>query len=166
MSGQKIGPELSLIEASARNASARIRFFRIAFGAPVGQNVSEHETTSILREISESSRIDIAYLADGPQSRADIRMVYLAVMCLETALAYGGTIKISQAQGDWSLLGTGTRTIRDDDLWTDPNDPPALHSVAPSHVQFVLLPLVVEETGRVLRISHAANEMRITMSHG
>ncbi len=50
MSGQS-GPEMAMIEDSVRNANARIRFFRMAFGpASADQSASRTETLAILAD--------------------------------------------------------------------------------------------------------------------
>lgn len=164
MSGQPLTPELSLIQDSVRHASARIRLFRIAFGAPVGQDLSEQEIRTILQDVSADTRVEVVYHPIGARPRSDVRMVYLAVMCLETALAYGGTIHIECRNGDWTVTGTGPRPIRDDDLWANPEGLAQGLSVAPAHVQFVLLPLIAQDNDRVLQITHQNTQMRISIT--
>ncbi|MEO1362985.1 MAG: hypothetical protein AAFU86_04320 [Pseudomonadota bacterium] len=48
MAGASDGPEMELISESVENASARIRFFRMAYGAASDQPVGRAEVVSIL----------------------------------------------------------------------------------------------------------------------
>ena len=57
--GAAPGPELALIGQSVESASARIRFFRIAFGAAGDQTMGQNEVTSILRDLYTASRVEI-----------------------------------------------------------------------------------------------------------
>ena len=52
MSGMSAAPEITLISESVDNANARIRFFRIAFGAASADAVTSHsEVTGILADV-------------------------------------------------------------------------------------------------------------------
>lgn len=49
LSGLGDSPEMALISESVQNANARIRFFRVAFGAAnAGQSVAEREVRAVL----------------------------------------------------------------------------------------------------------------------
>ena len=62
MSGASpVGPEMQLICDSIKRASARIRFFRIAFGAASDDPVVRNEVTSILTEMFD----DGCFLSNG-----------------------------------------------------------------------------------------------------
>ena len=60
MDGAVRGPELTLIAESVANANARIRFFRIAFGASGGQRVSKSEVLAVLSDLTHG------YALTGP----------------------------------------------------------------------------------------------------
>ena len=136
------GPELELISQSVQNASARIKFFRVAFGAPSPQSVGVSEAKTILRDYTKDSRIDIAYDVTEPQSRSDLRLVFLAVLCLENALAYGGTIDITHNDAaGWTLSAVADKLNIDEALWKDLCAGQPHRQAEPSQVQFILLPL-------------------------
>ena len=70
MSGVSDAPELSLISESVENANARIRLFRIAFGAAgTGSMIGNSEIRSILNDFFRGNRIKIG-LAHHPGSSA------------------------------------------------------------------------------------------------
>lgn len=150
MSGGAAGPELDLIQESVGNASARIRFFRIAFGAAGEQMMGRAEVVGILKDLMEGARLDVAWGPMDPQPRASVRMAFLALQCMENAMPYGGRIEISQDNEDWQLYGRADKLNIDEELWsilatkTTPSD------LRPAQVQFALPPLVAEDHGRLV----------------
>lgn len=163
MSGSSGGPEMGLIGESVGNASARIRFFRIAFGAAGDQMVGPAEVSSILRDLYAAGRLNINWTADGPTHRSDVRMIFLGLMCVETAMPYGGNVSITHDDGEWVLHGAADRISLDGSLWEMLRDPPEPEMLQPSQVQFALLPLVCAEAGRQVRleVQDTALTMRI-----
>ena len=65
-----VGPEMQLIYDSVKSASARIRFFRIAFGTASDDPVVRNEVTSILTEMFNGGRLDGERVEERPVSRA------------------------------------------------------------------------------------------------
>ena len=148
MDGGTPGPEMELIQESVGNASARIRFFRIAFGAAGEQMMGRSEVVAILKDLMQGTRLDVAWGPMDSQPRSAVRLSFLALQCLEVAMPYGGRIEISQNEGHWMLHGRADKLNIDDALWAilatreTPND------LRPAHVQFALLPLIAAEDGR------------------
>jgi len=162
MAGNSGGPELDLINESVENANARIRFFRVAFGhAGEGQAMGDGEIRSILGDIG-GGRIIYKWLVEGDSLRAEVRSVFLAILCLETALPLGGMISVSKSGDAWVVTGEGAKLTVDPDLWqTSPRAEAAL-DLSPARVQFGLLPLVVEDLGRRLVFETGENVAQIS----
>lgn len=148
MSGNIAGPEVGLIGESVGNASARIRFFRIAFGAAGDQNVGPAEVKSILRDLYGGGRLAIDWQIEVPVQRADVRLAFLAVLCMETGMPYGGRIDITCNKASWQLSGSADRTNVNPDLWAMLSGAPPRQSIMPSHVEFALMPLIAKDAGR------------------
>ncbi len=161
MSGDPAGPEIGLIGESVGNASARIRFFRVAFGAAGDQLVGPAEVQSILRDLYETSRLSPNWQAERPVQRADVRLAFLAIMCMETAMPYGGRIDITCTGGSWKLAGTADRTNVDAALWALLSGSAVQKDLLPSHVQFALLPLIARDSAR--RITCQSDETSIKL---
>lgn len=162
MSGIAEGPELGLIRQSVGSASARIRFFRIAFGAAGDQMVGPAEITSILRDLYVSSRLDLIWTPLEPQPRAAVRLAFLGILCLETAMPYGGRAQVSEEEGAWVLDGIADKINVDPDLWAHLAGSKAPQPLQPAQVQFALLPLHASDDGRKV-VTHA-DETRVTIS--
>lgn len=159
MSGDPAGPEIGLIGESVGNASARIRFFRVAFGAAGDQLVGPAEVQSILRDLFGASRLSPNWKTESPVQRAEVRLAFLAIMCMETAMPFGGRIDITCDDGAWLLSGRADRTNVNADLWAMLSGTAARPDLLPSHVQFALLPLIAQDSAR--RITCQTDETTI-----
>ncbi|WP_299783266.1 histidine phosphotransferase family protein [uncultured Roseobacter sp.] len=148
MAGGTPGPEIDLIQESVGNASARIRFFRIAFGAAGEQMMGRAEVTSILDDLMDGGRLDVAWGPLDPQPRGDVRMAFLALQCLENAMPYGGRIEVSNDDSNWLLHGQADKLNIDEPLWNilATRDAPA--DLRPAQVQFALLPIIAGDASR------------------
>ncbi|PSL19397.1 histidine phosphotransferase family protein [Shimia abyssi] len=162
MTGASNGPELELISESVENANARIRFFRIAFGAPgEGQMVGASEIRSVLSAMSKGARFQTEWTENGDVNRPVLRMVFLAILCAETALTYGGTLTVRNSAGEWVLDGRAHKIRVEPTLWEPLSVLRAPADITPAHVQFGLLPLVAQETG--YKISFDSRDDQLTL---
>lgn len=162
MSGNSSGPEIGLIGESVDHASARIRFFRIAFGAAGDQMVGPPEVTSILRDLYGNGRLAIEWLLPEPAQRTDVRIAFLALMCIETAMPYGGTIRVRREGANWTLTGEADRVNIDAELWEVLSGKTLETALPPSQVHFALLPLVAQDDGRRIRCEADDVSLRLT----
>ncbi|MEM9637400.1 MAG: histidine phosphotransferase family protein [Pseudomonadota bacterium] len=162
MAGGTPGPEIDLIQESVGNASARIRFFRIAFGAAGEQMMGRAEVISILDDLMEGGRLDVAWGPLDPQPRGDVRMAFLALQCLENAMPYGGRIEISQDDSRWLLHGQADKLNIDEALWNVLATKDAPADLRPAQVQFALLPIIAGDVGR--RIVTEMSETQVKLS--
>lgn len=161
MSGDMAGPEIGLIGESVENASARIRFFRIAFGAAGDQMVGPAEVRSILDGLYGAGRLSIDWTVPDPVQRAEVRLSFLAVLCAETAMPFGGRIEIGKTGRTWHLAGMADRINVDDTLWAVLSGGPEAAQLQPSQVQFALLPLVAGDAGRRVTCQSDSASLRI-----
>lgn len=144
-------PELALISESVANANARIRFFRVSFGAATSdQRIARSEVLSILTDLGRAGRISYAWTSGGDLSRREVRLVFLLLQCLETALAYGGRIDVTQAGDHWTLTAEATRLKIDAPLWDSLSGAAPPDGIAAGQVHFALVPDEVARLGRSL----------------
>lgn len=148
LTGGDSSAEMALINDSVDHANARIRFFRIAFGAAgPDQMVGRAEITAILADLAKGGRYSYQWQPTGDARRAMVRCAFLMVQCLETALPLGGSITIDHDDDTWHLVGTGRRIVVDPDLWATLTDPHSDYPHSPAQVQFALLPAMLAEQG-------------------
>ena len=160
MSDDREGPEIDLITESVENASARIRFFRIAYGSASNTPMGRSEVITILRDVTNGGRLTVAYGPMDDQPRWAVRMVFLAIQCLETSMPYGGRIEVSCASGVWTITGHAPKTNAEPDLWAVLTGKEAV-GLAPAHVQFALLPAVADDVNR--KVTCETSEDKLTI---
>ncbi|MEM9438327.1 MAG: histidine phosphotransferase family protein, partial [Pseudomonadota bacterium] len=142
------GPEIALISESVEAANARIRFFRVAYGATSPTQVLEDaEIGDILRGLSLGARHDMHWSAPGAHPRDEVRLIFLLIQCLETTMPNGGRIEVTGHKSAWTVRGEAESFAQVDALWDlitkgdEPND------LAAAHVQFALVAMLQEEMG-------------------
>ncbi len=162
LSGADQSPEMALVAASAANANARIRLFRLAFGmASEGQRTSADEIRTILKDVYADSRIAVDWQPEGDFARASAQAALLAVLCAETAVGLGGEITVKHANDSWEIVATATQLKADPDLWAGLSNPANLPDIAPRDVQFMLLPDHLTRLGRFCRYRLADNSIAL-----
>ena len=152
MSGEVTGPEMELISDSVTNANARIRFFRIAFGAAGDQQMGRAEVISVLDDVSKGGRLSYNWTPLEGNSRSDVRMAFLAALCLENALPYGGTITMLCADSQWTIIGEGNKINLDEAIWSRLTESHSDLQLTPAQVQFALLPNAARQAERTIRV--------------
>ena len=157
MTGTSSGPEMELISESVGNASARIRFFRIAYGAASDQPMGHADVDSILRDTIAGGRFELEYKPHDSQPRWAVQMAFLGIQCLETALAYGGRIEVECTDGVCTLTGYSPRIAYNPEFWDilkgGPDD-----GLAAAQVQFALLPAFAAEAKRTVTVEQAEGD--------
>ncbi|WP_296427845.1 histidine phosphotransferase family protein [Yoonia sp.] len=143
--------EMDLISESVDSANARIRYFRIAYGAAADdQLVSRSDIVSILAAAAHGGRFAYFWEIDGDQLRPLVRGAFLMLQCFETALPLGGDIHIRLENDTWVFSGQGRRVTIDDALWASLTAPDTGFEHRAAQVQFALLPEVLAAAGRTL----------------
>jgi histidine phosphotransferase ChpT len=163
MDGAVKGPEMALITESVAHANARIRFFRVAYGATgADQRIGRNEVTSILSDMTHGGRIKVDWISPPDLPRRDVKLVFLLLQCAESALPYGGRISIERGDARWLLVATAPKMKLDTALWNCLINPAAAPDVAPAHVQFLLVP--DEFTRQHRRLTAEISEAQIRLS--
>jgi histidine phosphotransferase ChpT len=144
--------EMQLIAEAVTAARLRIAAYRVAFGTSAGdQRISLSELRRLLEGLSGQGRLRVEVEADRDLPRHEGRMVLLGLMCLETALPWGGRVMAVRAEAGWRIVAECERSRQDPALWAwlDGSAPPRVP--APSEVQFPLLAEAAAHAGRPLR---------------
>lgn len=164
MTGTVGGPELELISASALNANARIRFFRIAYGlSSEEQRIGRREIMGVLSDFYSETRFKVQWAVTQDCLRAEARLTLLLLQCLESALPLGGAIHITQTDTAWRLQAEAEKTKIDESIWAllaggEPN----LDTLGASQVQFALAPLAAKDMNRTVRAELSESRIALT----
>lgn len=163
MEGSIKGPEMALVTESVRNASARIRFFRVAFGATgVDQRIGGNEVASIIADMTQGSRLSITWSGPSDLPRRDVKLLFLLILCLESALPYGGHIAVERGEARWSMLATAHKMKIDAALWNGLIETTASADIGPAQVQFLLVPDEIARQHRRLTTELAETSIKLS----
>jgi len=148
--------EMALIIESAAHANARIRYFRVAFGqsAP-DQRISRSEAVAILNDGALGGRLKVQWDSPNDLARRDVKLVFLGLLCMETALIQGGEVTVSLGDAGWHLAARAPRIRRDAALWDGLANAgeDAFHDIAAGQVHFALLALEAARQHRALQLA-------------
>lgn len=154
------GEEMDLIAEAVASAHARLRFFRIAYGAAdAGQMIPRGEVIQTLAAVSHGGRVSFLWAVDGDCPRDEVRAVFLALQCLETALPHGGEAQVSRLGTQWTVTGESPRLQVDDSLWSLVEGSHRRPALAPAQVQFALLPDTLAALRRKLTLSRMGGQL-------
>ncbi|WP_432450020.1 histidine phosphotransferase family protein [Aliiroseovarius marinus] len=162
MAGMTDSPEMALISESVTNANLRIRYFRISFGSAAGdQRVSENEIRSVLAPGVDGRKIEVDWQPTGDQPRGGVKLAFLALQCFETAMPWGGHIRVSCDDGHWQVLGEADKLKIDHDLWSLISTPDGSTDVPPAQVHFALMAPELARQGRIAGVTLADHSINV-----
>jgi len=166
MSGLPPCAELDLITQSIENANSKIRFFRVAYGkAAVGTTLARAEVASILDDYFRGARLGVVWHPMQELQRRNVKLAFLAIQCLETALPYGGDIDIRVKGSDWSLSAQADKLSADlglFDLFDTPHaGPEPQANLGAEHVHFAMLAMLTQWRKPPLTVHRGVNTVEI-----
>lgn len=152
MSGVSAVPEITLISESIENANARIRFFRIAFGAASSEAIiGSTEVKRVLADLYRGNRVRVDWRILDDTLRIEVKLAFLILQCFESALPWGGKVAVTRSGDTWSIYGTAERLKVESDLWELLSNPRAAAEVTASNVHFALVASTARSAGRQVR---------------
>lgn len=161
MEGGPPSPELTLIAESVAAANARIRLFRVAFGLSGGEHkISRAELTKTLADSTLGGRNTVDWQPTSDTPRNEAKLAFLAILCCESALAFGGRSTITTAEGKWQVHANAKRLRIEPDLWDSLAKPNP--NLAPAHVQFALFSREISQQKRRLVTEITATDIRLS----
>ena len=163
MTGAMTGPEMALISESVESANARIRYFRIAFGAAdISQELGQPEILSVLADVTRGGRVRIDWTPAQNCARRDVKLAFLLLQCLDSAMPYGGQITVSEGQGRWNITGTSKKMKIAPEIWEALACKSGAVAVSAAEVHFGLIPDFLRSTGRRLQIELGETEINVS----
>lgn len=166
MTGSVRGPEMDLIRDAVRDAQARLRFMRIAFGAAgPTQIISAREAKMTAQAPWQGARLNVVWAAVGDLPRLQVKLAYLMLLCAETALPMGGELRVSlQAGGHLRIDATAPRVMADAALWSVLHFgmPAAGRPLRPAEAQFAAMHATT--TPHELELNYVLREDGLSLS--
>ncbi|MDT0683929.1 histidine phosphotransferase family protein [Roseicyclus sp. F158] len=142
--------EIDLITASVASAEARLRFFRIAFGRTHGGGpaLGAGEAAAILGGMWNGGRFCVRWQIRDPLPRPMARLVFLMLLCVETAFPVGGTATVEATKSGYRLSATGKRLAMEPETWSILGGAPMPPELGADRVQFPMAAAALAETRR------------------
>lgn len=138
--------EMELISEGIYHTSARVRFFRIAFGVSDAEQVITSSEVKSIFEDSRSERIMLHWRVDRAMMRQQLRAAFLGILCVEQAMPRGGEIFITYENG-WKILAEADVIDAPDKYWLPLAENEAPTEVCPTTVPFALFPNCLKDMG-------------------
>ena len=155
--------ELSLLAESVKSLTARLRFFRVAFGlATPDQSIARTEVQSILADLHPSGRITVQWESPAQLSRAEVKAAFLLLLCAEQSIRGAGSIRVLRDEVGWSLTLSSARLIPDPALWSLVEAPAPAPTLAPSEVQFALAGRLLADLGHRPDLEAGRETLRVS----
>lgn len=157
-------PEISLIAESVQNANARIRLFRIAFGvAARDARTSADEIWSILDDLGRGGRVTFRFDATVRDlERRHAKILLFLLLCVETAMPYGGQTDIVADTDGWTITARSDRLQVDEDNWNALISNDHAGPVRAGTVQFALVGEAALQAGTRVETVLTDREIRIS----
>ncbi|MEO8245440.1 MAG: histidine phosphotransferase family protein, partial [bacterium] len=93
--------------------------------------------------------------------RSEVKIAFLLLQCLESAMAYGGKVAFVVTDGRWRITGKANKLKIDTAIWEVLANPKAATEITAALVQF---PLVAEAIlARGFRLRTTLNESEIQL---
>lgn len=154
--------EMALIRESLDAAMARIRFFRLAFGSGAADApIPPREILDTLAKMYAQTRTKILWRDDSSRARSEVRLAYLALSCVETAMPWGGTVEVVRNEQAWVVHVDAKRLRIDDPLWHCLGRAPLPANLRSAEVQFGVLRQVTRALRRPVSVS--ADETHLSL---
>lgn len=155
--------EMDLISDSVQSANARIRFYRIAYGAAsADQMLSSAEVLSFISVLARGGRFTYFWQVAEDRPRREVRCALLLLQCFEAAMPVGGDIHVRFIDDRWMLSAESLRFKIDPCLWDRLANGDTSFPYSAAQVQFALLPGLLAEAGRSLKIKMSSDRIVVT----
>ncbi|QHQ35324.1 histidine phosphotransferase family protein [Algicella marina] len=152
----KPSPELGLIGESVNSASAKLRYFRIAFGAtPKESKLQMSEVRLATGAMFQGRTVVVLDTAATELPRIVGKLLLLTLLCVEKSLPLGGEIRVALSAMGFSIAVECERVKPMEAFWDMVDGGIVVEDLAASDVQFILL-------GTTVALQRAKFQRKIT----
>ncbi len=157
------GDEVALISETVTALNARIRFYRVAYGiSHPDQSIARTEITAILADLFPSGRVTVTWTTPQDLPRAEVKAIFLLLLCAEQTLRSGGKIAVLRDEVGWSVTLTSPRLRHDPMLWSLIESAALPADLEPGQVQFPLAGQALARLGLRADIEPGPETLRIS----
>lgn len=144
-------PEVAMISESIENANYKIQFYRVAYGlASAEQTLDVTEIRRILAGLTKGGRLRIDWTPETTPSRTVVKLAFLLIQCAESALPFGGKLRVTQDTSGWGIQAEGKKINPDPVLFAALSTPDSALNLTPAQVHFALAAWAAHDAGRTI----------------
>lgn len=163
LDGQGPSEEIALLRATLDTTMARLRFFRLAFGAGAdGSPVGAREASQIVEAMYRGSRRQVTWEDEADRPRSEIRLAFLALNCIESATPWSSTTEVRRDAARWIVAATAER-FKPIAHWDDLAAGTIPADLASAEVQFGLLAREAARQGRGVEVALSETSIRLAI---
>ena len=156
---------LDLLNESARASAAKLKFFRLAFGAAggFGDAVDVREARTALEGlVADNKRLQLAWMVEEPTlPKVAIKVLLNLSLILADALVRGGTLAVGAEENEAGVeivvRGEGTRIVLDPELRATLVDGPQPGGVTTRAAAAFMVHAMAAEAGGAVTVHDAEN---------
>ena len=158
-------PEVTLLSDSVNSATARIEFFRIAYGPANPKTlISPAIAQKTLAKNFAERKISINWTPVLDCPRPIAKLLFLLIQATETVLPYGGEVEVSQTERRWSIVCTARETRVNAHPWDHLTNDENADPLQSSQVQFGLARLQAAELDVDISYTNTPKTLTFTVS--
>ena len=129
--------------------------------ASVEQMVGHAEINGVISDYFEPTRLTVsaAQIADCP--RPEVKVLFLLLLCAESAMPYGGTIRVTRTDTVWHVAGEADKMKTDPAMWSWFAPGPVPEPTA-ALVHFALLAQLSGDQNRSVHAEYGAGKISLS----
>ena len=114
-----------------------------------------------MNDVERAGRVRVNWNLTEAVPRNQVKLAFLALMCCESAMPFGGDVTIVNDGKNWSVTGTADKMKLEAELWKNLPSGQFTNKVTPAQVQFALLPESASSMGRRVATDTASTRVEI-----
>ncbi len=155
-------PELELVGQSAHSAQAKLKFFRVAFGAAGTAMIGGPEARRVAEEMFAAGRITIGFSRGwGARERGLVKLFYLLLLCVESSLPRGGLMACTPTDSGWEIEVRDVPVSPPKELWQHVLEGHNGIDASAKTIQFSLARQAMLARGIKVSLEHAEARLRL-----
>lgn len=165
LSGIADSPETLLIGDSVASATARVEFFRVAYGIAGQESCIGASTASkTLVGYFDEKKITADWSIEADTTRTIAKLLFLLAQSAESAMPYGGNIQLTSDAETYQILCTAREIRIKPELWDYLSATQAGAPLNSSQVQFALAQLQARSLGRTISYDASPEALAINVT--
>ena len=158
---------IDLLSQSVQVTTAKLRFFRMAFGAPggLGGTMDAREVEAAVQDFMEAGKTRLVWgITSGSLPKVHIKFLLIAAMIAADSLVRGGEVSLSgDPESGYTLSATGPKVVIDREIKTILTAGANQNHMVSRYAPYVLMMSVLQEAGVGLTLNLDAASLSLAL---